>query len=105
MFSLFMLEICLIQILLYIFVKIAMKLLLNKFLVMNIQNDIQNKTISIDIDCNLAILNNIPKNSKAYKKAYTIIESNIIDNFNGYNYQQIDINIEFSQIMELYNKL
>jgi len=41
---------------------------------MNIYSKIKNGKLSIDLDCNLAILNNANPKSITYKKAYEVVK-------------------------------
>jgi hypothetical protein len=71
---------------------------------MNIFTMINENELSISLDCDLAILNNIPKNTKVYKNAYDRVKKIIIKEhfFDGFQYDEIDIKIEISQILEFY---
>ena len=70
---------------------------------MNIFAMINEGNLTIDLDCNLAILKNFP-NTKAYYKAYNRVKEFIIQNHfhDEFQFDEIDIKIEISQILDLY---
>ena len=70
---------------------------------MNIFTMINEGNLTINLDCDLAILNNFP-NTKAYYKAYNRVKEFIIQNHfhDEFQFDEIDIKIEISQILDLY---
>jgi hypothetical protein len=75
---------------------------------MDIYTKIKNGKLSIDMESNLAILNNFSPKCEAYKKAYEVVKLEAIkflkDNFiDGRDYDDIDIRIEIMGIVEMYN--
>ncbi len=70
---------------------------------MNIFAMINEGNLTSELDCNLAILNNFP-NTKAYYKAYNKVKEFIIQNHfhDEFQFDEIDIKIEISQILDLY---
>lgn len=70
---------------------------------MNIFAMINEGNLDCDLDCDLAILNNFP-NTKAYYNAYNRVKEFIIKNHfqNDFEFDEIDIKIEISQILDLY---
>ena len=76
---------------------------------MNIYSKIKNGKLSIDLDCNLAILNNSNPKSVAYKKAYEVVKLEAIkqleNNFiEGREFDDVDVRIEIASILEVYNE-
>ncbi len=76
---------------------------------MNIYSKIKNGKLSVDLDCNLAILNNFNPKSEAYKKAYEVVKLEAIkqleNNFiEGRDFDDVDVRIEIMGILEVYNE-
>ena len=56
---------------------------------MNIFTMINENDLSIALDCDLAILNNIPKNTKVYKNAYDRVKKILKSKIRFMNYNNI----------------
>ena len=73
---------------------------------MKLANKVINDKLSISEDCDLAVLNNVDKNSITYNRTFERIKKVIIKEFEEDNFEftEVDIHAEIHHILELYNQ-
>ena len=73
---------------------------------MKLANKVINDKLSISEDCDLAVLNNVDKNSITYNRTFERIKKVIIKEFeeDNFEFQEVDIHAEIHHILELYNQ-